>query len=126
MYRSLCDRGSLIEYVYVLLVLIDDARFVNLPISTVLLSLPSLRSPDPTQFSSKAPSPTAQSGGANDNNSMRFASATQSEGTRTACETPVFLPADQIYTEFVPGVEIPSLTLENTKNRTDSAGYNGV
>jgi hypothetical protein len=61
--------------------------------------------------------PTAQCGGA----SIRFASVTQSDGTRTMSEAPVFPPADQIHVEFVPGRSTPSFAHENTKDEAGPA-----
>jgi len=98
MYRSLCDRGSLTQYV----------------------------SSDPTQFLSMAPNPTAQIRGTNGSGPMRFISATQSEGTRTMYEARVFPPVDQIYAEFIPSGSFLSLTLEDTNDSTESAGYKAV
>jgi hypothetical protein len=60
---------------------------------------------------------------------MNFASAAHSNTTRTtfeAFEAPVFLPADYVQLEFVPGVSNPSLAHESTKNKTGSAGFETV
>ncbi len=59
---------------------------------------------------------------------MHFVSVTQSAARTTYYETPVFLPlaADQIHVEFVPDGSDPSLAQENTKDKTNSAGYEAV
>src|SRR6266853_3048976 len=109
MYRSLSDRGSLTEYVYVShydVPAADPRVILNLPNPSLLFFL--LRSSDPPQFSSKAPNPTVQRRGTNIYGLMPLASARQSEGTQTTYGAPVFLPADQTHVEFVPGGSIPS------------------
>jgi len=101
MYRSLSERGSLTEY-------------------TVS---------DRPQFSSGTSVPTAQSRGVNVYSPMNFTTATHSNTTRTtfeAFEAPVFLPANYVQVEFVPGVSNPSLAHESTKNKTGSAGFEMV
>ena len=57
---------------------------------------------------------------------MHLASITQSEGTRTTHEVPVFLPADQIYLEFIPGASISSLMQENSEDGTVAAEFQAV
>jgi hypothetical protein len=70
--------------------------------------------------------PTSQYIGA----SIRFASVTQSDGTRTMSEAPAFLSADQIHVEFVPGRSISSFGLENANDKagptTSSLRYEAV
>jgi hypothetical protein len=50
---------------------------------------------------------------------MDFMSVTQSEGTRTTYEAPVFLPADQIQVDLVPGGSAFSLAHENATDHAD-------
>ena len=59
---------------------------------------------------------------------MRFApvSVTQSEGTQTTFEAPVFLPADQIVVEFVPDGSVSSLANENIQDKANSIGCETV
>ena len=57
---------------------------------------------------------------------MHFAFYTQSEGTRTTFEAPVFPPTDQIHVEFVPGGSVSSLAYENTNDKPNSARYEAV
>ena len=57
---------------------------------------------------------------------MHFASVTQSEGTLSTSEAPVFLPANQIYVEFVPGRMTPDLAHENTKGWAAPTAYETV
>jgi hypothetical protein len=44
---------------------------------------------------------------------IRFASVTQSDGTRTMSEAPVFLPTGQIHVEFVPSKSTPTFAHED-------------
>ena len=81
---------------------------------------------DLPQFSSEASNPAAQRKGTNVYGPMRFASAPQTNGTQAMYEAPVFVPADQIHAEFVPGGSIPSLAQENTKDNTDLTVYEMV
>ena len=101
MYRSLSDRGSFTEYVYVLLVPTPTTLFALQPPQS---QSPFLMSSDMPQCSPGGSIPTPQYRGA----SIRFASATQSDEIRTTSEAPVFLPTGQIHVEFVH---------ENTKDR---------
>lgn len=57
---------------------------------------------------------------------MRFASAMQSEGTRTTVDVPVFLPADQILVEFVPGGSDSSVANKKIQDKANSIGYETV
>ena len=78
------------------------------------------------QLSPGSSIPTAQYRGAN----IRFASVTQSDGTRTMSDASAFLPADQIHVEFDPGRSTSSLAHENTKDKagptTSSLRYEAV
>src|SRR6266853_2073832 len=74
-------------------------------------------------FSSETSNTTAQRTETNDYFPMQFASAPQTNGTQAMYEAPVFVPADQIHVEFVPGGSIPSLAQENTKDNTDLTVY---
>lgn len=91
MYRSLCDRGSLTDYV----------------------------SLDVVQFNAGPPNPIAPCKKANMHGPTRFASVLQSEGTRTTYPAPVFLPADQIQVTFVPGGSISDLVRENSTDSAE-------
>ena len=98
-----------------------------LPASSPLILSPSpFRSSDLLEFSSGALEPAAQRRGANVYGSLRFASVTLSEGTRTTQEAQVFTPADQIQVEFTPGGSTPSLAHKNTKSGADRPGYERV
>jgi len=100
MYRSLCDYGSLTEY----------------------------GSVDAPKFASGTSNPTAQRRGANvylPKPPILFPSVTQWEGTRTMHEAPTFPPTDHIL-EIIPGGSTSSLTLENTKDKADSAGREAI
>ena len=57
---------------------------------------------------------------------INFISVTRSEGSHTTYEAPVFLPADQIQVDFVPGGPAFSLAHENTRGDADSAGHEMV
>jgi len=48
------------------------------------------------------------------------------EGTGKTYEISVFLSADPIHMEFVPGISIPDLAHVNTKEKVNPAGYNSV
>jgi len=100
MYRSLSDYGSLTKYV-----------LENVP-----------------TFSSGTSNTTAQRTGTtgNDNLPMLFPSVPQSEGSRTMHEVPIFLPADHLQVKIVPGGSTSSVTLENTKDEVDSAGWEAI
>ena len=93
-----------------------------LPILSLFFNPSSFSLSDPHQFPSKA----LKCREADIYSPVRFASIMRSEGTRTTDETPVFLPAGQIDEEFSPGGSICSLSRENTKDKTDSAGYETV
>ena len=64
--------------------------------------------------------------GVNVSGPIHFASATQLEGTGKTYEISVFLSADPIHMEFVPGISIPDLAHVNTKEKVNPAGYNSV
>jgi len=75
-------------------------------------------------FSSGTSNTTAQRTvtGTNDYLPMLFPSVTQSEGSWTMHEVPIFPPADHLQLKVVPGGSTSSVTLENTKDEVDSAG----
>ena len=110
MYRSLSEYGSFTEFVYVL----SHSMVVFMTIlNQILLSfLPSKsRSPDlprfPTGVSVPVSSPPKS---ANTFSPMNFAPGTQSGSFLSACEAPVFLPADQVLqVEFVPDMSDSTL-----------------
>ena len=54
---------------------------------------------------------------------MQISSVTQSEGSRTICEAPVFLPANQILTDFVPDGSRSGLAHEYAKVKQNPTGY---
>lgn len=79
-----------------------------------LFSLRSLRTSDLPQFSSGNQIPVAPRWGF----TTHTASVSQSEGTRTSCGAPVFLPADQLHTEFVPpGISTRYLPYEDRRDK---------
>ena len=129
MYRSLSDCGSFTEFVYVSLVPVGNfsRSQANLPASRAAFFLiSSHRSLDPPQFSSKVPTPAGLCREVNVSGPIHFASATQLEGTRKTYETPVFLSADPIHVDIVPGISIPDLAHVNTNEKVNPAGYNSV
>jgi len=78
---------------------------------------------DPPQPSSGASNPTVPSRGSN---VVQISSVTQSEGSRTICEAPVFLPASQTLMDFVPDGSISRLAHEDAESKAKSAGYGMV
>ena len=123
MYRSLSDRGSFTHYEYVLPSPTADAKNhsqFNLLAPLLLLFLLSFRPSDPPQFSSGASNPTVPSRGSN---VVQVSSVTQSEGSRTICEAPVFLPANQILMDFVPDESRSGLAHEYSKVNANPTGY---
>jgi hypothetical protein len=127
MYRSLSDRGSFTEYVYVSLVPFANLSRsqANLPASrAAFFLLSSHRSSDLPQISSKVPIPAGLRREVNVSAPIHFASLTQSEGCRTSYGPTVFKPADAIQVACVPDGSASSLVqekLENTKGKADLA-----
>ena len=128
MYRSLCNRGSFTEYVYVP---ITDFKVVirlnpTSPLPTAFFLFFSPRPSDPTGFSPTVPIPAAQCREVS--GPIHFAPVTQSEGARTTYDTPVSLPADHIQVTIIPGGSTSNLVHENTKDKadSDSTGYESV
>jgi hypothetical protein len=66
------------------------------------------------------PETSAQHKGVNLYGPMRFASVTQSEGTRTTYEPPPVLPIDHIQIELVPAGLLSSFAHEDVKDKADS------
>ncbi|KAH9044175.1 hypothetical protein EDB84DRAFT_1559033 [Lactarius hengduanensis] len=99
MYRALSKRGSLTEY-----------------------------SSEPPRNSSGLPFSTFQSRDPyNVRSPMHFApggTMSRSEGTTT--EAPVFVPADEIQVEFVPGASVTSLAVPSKTQSKDTAAYQTV
>ncbi|KAI0245061.1 hypothetical protein BJV78DRAFT_1365754 [Lactifluus subvellereus] len=89
MYRSLCQYGSFTEYV--------STERPKVPPGTPM-SYPENRI---TNVSGR----------------IRFAAATQSNGTGTTSEAPVSMPADHVQSEFAPSVLNPKLVYEDTKEK---------
>ena len=77
-------------------------------------------------FSPGMSNTTAQRTGTNDNLPMPFPSVSQSEGSRTMHEVPIFPPADHLQVKIVPGGLTSSVMLENTKDEVDSAGCEAI
>lgn len=125
MYRSLSDRGSFTRYEYVLPGLTAEPKIILNPTPSHprFFFLPSFRPSDPPQPSSGASNPTVPSRGSN---VVQFYSVTQSEGSRTICEAPVFLPANQTLMDFVPDGSISGLAHEDEERKAKSAGYRMV
>lgn len=95
MYRSLCDRGSLTEYVYVF-----PVRNLQLQCYSQLIQPPPpFRSPDLPQLPLGAPNLSVQCTRGNVHSSIYFASVTQSEGTQTTYEAPEPLPTSKIHVD---------------------------
>ena len=70
--------------------------------------------------------PTAQCRAGIVHDTMHFVFFTQSEGTRTTYEAPVFPPTDQIQVEFVPGGSVSGVEHENTNEKPNSTRYETV
>ena len=122
MYRTLCDRGSFTECVYVLPA--HPGVIINPTSLSHCFSFPPYRSSGLPQSTSGAQNPTAQHRKANVHTPIHFASAAQSVGARTTGGAP--LPVDQINVEFVPSGSFPSIVHENTKDKTISGGRETV
>lgn len=90
------------------------------PLILTFLFLLSFRPSDPPQFSSGASNPTVPSRGSN---VVQASSVTQSEGSRTICEAPVFLPASQMLMDFVPDGSRSGLAHEYSKVNANPTGY---
>jgi len=98
MYRSLSKRGSLTEY-----------------------------SSEPTHFSTGLPVINLQREVCSDNSPMHFAtvdSTSRSEGTMA--EAPVFIPADEIGIEFIPGATVASLAVPAKSHSKDTITVQAV
>jgi hypothetical protein len=96
MYRVLCRHGSLTEY-----------------------------SSEPPQYSSGLPVSNSQSGEAyNVQSSMRFATdGTMTRLDRTMAEAQVFVPADEVQVEFIPGTSTTSLPVPTKTHSKDTVTY---
>ncbi|KAI0255227.1 hypothetical protein BJV78DRAFT_752920 [Lactifluus subvellereus] len=94
LYRSLCQYGSLTEYMTFELPHSPPGR----PISTS----------------------NAQYRAGNVHSSIRFAAATQSNNTVSTSETPVLIPKDPVQSRFDPGASNPRLAHEKSE---DKVGY---
>jgi len=89
LYRSLCQHGTLTEY--------------------VTSELP--------HFSPGRPISNAQYGTGNVRSSIHFVAATQSTNTVSTSEAPVFIPQDPVQLKFAPGASNPRLVHEKSEDK---------